>query len=233
MIRLRPISKFWADLEGGASAIALRLAAPEQAGLDWRTKGALARALEGVHLDFAALYLEPGIHFFGAAEALRALWSERGLRSNAVSGGFGADPLGACAAAGGLDESFEKALAQAAQLAALCQTDYPGVRALCIDTRPYHDAGASEAQELACLAATLIAYLRALETAGIDPEAGLAQIAFVLTCDADLFVSLAKLRAARGLIGHIAQSCGAGQAVPVLLLRAETSRRMMSALDPT
>ena len=221
-----------ADLEGGVGAIALRIAAPEQAGMVLQGVDELDRVLEGVHLDFIALHLEPGIHFAPIAQMLRELWSRRGLEDNAVSGSLGADPLGACAQAGGLDTAFEEALAGAADLAIATHARHPGVTALCVDTRPYHDAGASEAQELACLAATLASYLRALETAGLAPDEGLAQIGFVLTCDTDLFVSIAKLRTARTLISAIARSCGAEAAVPGLALRAETSRRMLSRLDP-
>jgi len=221
-----------ADLEGGASAVALRLAAPEQTGLAMRSPKDLARALEGVHLDFIALYLEPGIRFAEAASALRALWAERGLKGDRVKGGFGADPLGACAKAGGLDQPFAEALAAAAAIARETGDTHPNVTALCVDTRPYHSGGAGEAQELACLAATLAAYLRALEEAGLPPEQGLARIGFTLACDADLFLSIAKLRAARLVIGRIAQACGAAAAVPGLHLRAETSSAMMSRLDP-
>ena len=220
-----------ADLEGGVGAIALRIATPEQAGLLLQDVDQLDRALEGVHLDFIALDLEPGIHFSSIVQMLRELWSRRGLGDDAVSGSLGADPLGACAQAGGLETSFEEALAGPADLAILTHARYPGVTALSVDTRPYHDAGASEAQELACLAATLAAYLRALETAGLAPEDGLAQIGFVLTCDANLFISIAKLRAARALISAIARSCGAEATVPGLALRAETSRRMLSQRD--
>src|SRR5262249_40246683 len=72
-----------------------------------------------------------------------------------------------------------------------------GVRALLADARPYHEAGASEAQELAALLATLVAYLRACEQEGLRPRAALGKIALALAADADLFLTTAKLRAAR------------------------------------
>ena len=40
------------------------------------------------------------------------------------------------------------------------------VTALLADGRPYHEAGAGEAQELAAMLATLVAYLRACEARG-------------------------------------------------------------------
>ena len=48
-------------------------------------------------------------------------------------------------------------------------------RALLADGRPYHEAGASEAQELAAMLATLVAYLRACESGGARPRMALGQ----------------------------------------------------------
>ena len=51
------------------------------------------------------------------------------------------------------------------------------VTALLADGRPYHEAGGSEAQELAAMLATLVAYLRACEAAGLRPRMALGKIA--------------------------------------------------------
>ena len=220
------------DLEGGATSIALRLAAPEQAGLAVRTRGNFAHALDGVYLDLASIALEPGINFSAAAEMLMALWSAQNIPDDKARGDFGADPLGACARAGGLETSFEDALGAAASLARITHETYPQVTALTADGRPYHDGGASEAQELACLAATAAAYLRAFEATGLAPCEGMGEIVFALASDADLFLSIAKLRAARMVIGRIAQACGAASASSSMRLTAETSARMMTKVDP-
>ena len=86
------------------------------------------------------------------------------------------------------------------------------VTALLADGRPYHEAGASEAQELAAMLATLVAYLRACEAAGLRPRTALGKIALALAADADLFLTIAKLRAARMLVARVAEACGATHA---------------------
>jgi methylmalonyl-CoA mutase len=101
-----------------------------------------------------------------------------------------------------------------------------------VDARPYHGGGGSEAQELACLCATTVAYLRAMEKAGLSPQDGLAQMEFALACDADLFANIAKLRAARALIARIADVSGASDTLPGIRLHAMTSFRMFTRLDP-
>ena len=78
-----------------------------------------------------------------------------------------------------------------------------------VDATVPHEAGASEAQELAYLAATLVAYLRAFEAAGVAPKDALPTIAFALSVDTDLFLNAAKVRAARTIIARIAEASGA------------------------
>lgn len=219
-----------ADLQGGASSIALQVESPEQFGLA-PTVTAFDRALENVYLDFAAIALEAGEAYGAAAEALTGVWQNRGIADDKVSGAFGADPLGTLARVGGLSISLEQAIDRAVALAALAHERYPQMTALLADGRPYHDGGASEAQELACLCATSVAYLRALEANGLKPQDGLTQIGFALSADGDQFLTIAKLRAARALLDRIADACGAAEAARSLPLHVETSARMMTRRD--
>ncbi len=219
-----------ADLEGGASSVALRIAAPEQFGIP-ASGPALGRALENVFLDFAAIALEPGEAFEAAANALISTWENRGIADDKASGCFGADPLGALARAGGLTMSLEQASEQAATLATVTRDRYPQVTALMVDGRPYHAGGASEAQELACLCATTVSYLRTLEASGLSAHDALSQMNFALAADGDQFLTIAKLRAARALLNKIADACGADSAARTCHLHAETSARMMAGRD--
>ena len=99
-----------------------------------------------------------------------------------------------------------------------------------VDATVPHEAGASEAQELAYLAATLVAYLRAFEAAGVAPKDALPTIAFALSVDTDLFLNAAKVRAARTIIARIAEASGASPAS--VHITAVSSARMMAKRDP-
>jgi len=127
---------------------------------------------------------------------------------------------------------MEEALAQAVTLARVSAQSLPKMTALLADARLYHDAGASEAQELACLCATLVTYLRALDEGGLAPEQALPEIRLALACDTDQFLSIAKLRAARMLVARIAAACGAEAALGAVRLHATTSQRMMARRNP-
>jgi methylmalonyl-CoA mutase len=99
-----------------------------------------------------------------------------------------------------------------------------------VDTRVYHGGGATEAQELAAGLATAIQYLRWLEAEGLDIEDAARRIGFVLTADADQFLSIAKLRSLR-LLWSRAQAA-MGLAPQPGVVHVETAMRMMSRHDP-
>ncbi len=108
----------------------------------------------------------------------------------------------------------------------------PQLRTVCADATIYHEAGASEGQELAALASTLVAYLRTFEAAGVAPADAMAHLSFAVSASPDQFMTTAKLRAARRLISRIAEACGAGSEAPEMHLTAVSSRHMLAKRDP-
>ncbi|MGW1176239.1 methylmalonyl-CoA mutase small subunit [Kitasatospora sp. NPDC002543] len=214
-----------ADLEHGVSSLWLELG---DTGLP---VDALPETLSGVYLDLAAVVLDAGAEFTAAAEQLFALYEEREVSPGAAAGNLGADPLGLQARTG-LAERTEGLLAGATALAARCAAGYPGLRALTVDALPYHEAGASPAQELGCSLAAGVAYLRALTAAGLPLDDALGQLEFRYAADADQFLTIAKFRAARRLWARVAEASGAGPAASAQRQHAVTSRVMMTARDP-
>ena len=99
------------------------------------------------------------------------------------------------------------------------------------DGRPVHNAGGTEAQELAVMVASLVGHLRLLEEAGLSPEAALAATSLCLSADQNQFTTTAKMRAARLIFARIAEACGVTDPQPAHLF-AETSYRMLTRLDP-
>ncbi|ESR22739.1 methylmalonyl-CoA mutase family protein [Lutibaculum baratangense] len=104
------------------------------------------------------------------------------------------------------------------------------VRLFCADGRVAHNAGASEAQELAVMLADLVAQLRLLEEDGTAPGEAAHRLSLALAADTDEFMTIAKLRAARLLARRVMEACGVAEAR--LPLHVETSRRMLSRRDP-
>jgi len=218
------------DLQNGATSLLLQIQAPGQSGLS-DAADVLRAALKGVFLDACSIALDARENTLDAAGSLLEIWRDAGINENSRRGAFNCDPLGVLAKTGTLYYPADRSCEIAAKLAADSRT-MSHVTALLADGRPYHEAGASEGQELAAMLATLVAYLRACEGAGLRPRMAFGQIAVALSADADLFFTIAKLRAARRLIARVAEACGAESAVEKLQLSATTSGRMMAKRDP-
>ncbi|MGW6469578.1 methylmalonyl-CoA mutase family protein [Streptomyces nigra] len=207
-----------ADLENGVTSLWLVLG---EAGIP---VSSLRSALDGVYLDLAPVVLDAGAESEAAAQALLALYEERGVAKDAARGNLGFDPLGHEARTG-----TPLPFAPAAAPARRCAEEYPGLRALTVDALPYHDAGGSAAQELGAALATGVAYLRELTEAGLTVEQAAGQLEFRYAATADQFLTIAKLRAARRLWARVTEVSGAPSAQ---VQHAVTSPVMMTRRDP-
>jgi methylmalonyl-CoA mutase len=215
------------DVSGGASSIALQLAIPGQAGLPPRYD-AIAQALARMPIERIPLYFSAGDQYLGIAQCLMTLWDERGLSGANRRGGIHADPLGTLARTGALEASVWQTLEVLGQYVSANLAEWPNVRLLLADGTAYHDAGASEGEELAFTLATLVEYLRVLSFEDIAVRQALPTVSIGLAVNADLLMSVAKMRSARRLIARLAEVCGAPASAQAVCLWATTSLRMQT-----
>ena len=213
------------DLEGGADALALVAAGSRSArGYGLAEPSALAAALEGVELDLIGLRLDAGSHAPAFAEALAALVAARRLGSAGLDVDLGFDPVALTAFGQAPEPGTAAALVRLA-----AEAGFAGRPLLC-DGRPWHEAGALEARELALVLASAVSHLRQLEAAGLPLDTARDAVAVLLPFDADVLMGLAKARAVRRLWARLEAACGLTP--KPLKLHAETSWRMMTRYDP-
>jgi methylmalonyl-CoA mutase len=222
------------ELENGASALALIFAGAPTAngyGLSDVSVEALAQVLDNIWLDAVAIRLDPRGRGFAAMKNFLALAEQRGVALEKLDVSFAIDPMGALAALGSTPQSPEETIAKRAQFAAdIVQRGFRG-QVFLAGGRPVHDAGGSEAQELAYVLSSALAYLRALEAAGLSLDAARTQIAFLLSADADQFLTTAKFRALRKLWARVEEAAEISPAP--IKLHAETAWRMMTRYEPS
>jgi methylmalonyl-CoA mutase len=220
------------DLENGATALALIFADSVGAygyGLAGDEK-TIARALAGIHLDAGiALDLDSSAWPTHPAGALAALVQRNGIAAEATNIRFGCDPIGA-AAGGASALPWSDAVGPFNHtISELAAQGFRGPFA-CADGRLIHNAGGSEAQELAYVLAVALEYLRALEAGGISLERARAMLYFRLAADADQLLTMAKFRALRKLWARLEAACKLAPAPA--FVAAETAWRMMTRRDP-
>jgi methylmalonyl-CoA mutase len=221
------------DLENGANTLSLVFAGSIGAygyGLEG-SAASIDRALAGVHLDAGvALELDLSPQTKDAGAHLADLVKKRGVAPDQTDVRFGFDPLGAMAAGGGSPLAW-KDLAPVfhSTIDAVAGRGFKG-RFAAADGRVVHNAGGSEAQELAFVLAVAIAYSRALETLGISFEDSRRMIFFRLSADADQFLTIGKFRALRKLWARVEEA--AGLTPEPTFVSAETAWRMLTRRDP-
>jgi methylmalonyl-CoA mutase len=221
------------DLENGANGLWFVFSGSVGAygyGLDG-SEAAIARALEGVHLDAGiSLELDLSLQTKDAGAIIGALVKKHGFSPEKMDVRFGLDPIGAMAAGGGSPLTW-KALAPVfhATVDAVASQGFKGPFAAA-DGRIVHNACGSEAQELAFVLAVAVAYLRALGDAGVKLEDARRMIFFRLSADADQLLTLAKFRALRKLCARVEEA--AGLSAQPAFISAETAWRMVTKHDP-
>jgi methylmalonyl-CoA mutase len=221
------------DLENGATGLALVLAGASGAhgyGLA-PTAETIEKVLDGVFLDAGiAIELQVGPQSRMAAIHLAEYIKRKGVSPSACNIRFGLDPLGACAVWGLSPYSWDEIIrAVTSGIKGLAALGFKGPFAPA-DGRVIHDAGGSEAQELAFVLAAGVAYLRALESTGVALEIAQGMIYARLAADADQFLNMAKFRALRLLWARIEQACGLTQ--KPIFIAADTAWRMLTQRDP-
>jgi methylmalonyl-CoA mutase len=220
----RANSEILADLRGGAAAVIVRIDPAGKTGIAIGSEAALARALDGVILEFAPVALDAG--FLGP---LAADWLSAAAKASPTAlVRFHLDPLSAFAQAGASPGPIEAHLIAAANTAVRLAETYPLAQLFLASGRVVHEAGGGEAGEVAFAAASALAYAKALVRAGLPMADAFGRITLGLTADADYFVTIAKLRAARAVWARIATAC---EADPTARIEARSSRRMLTAQD--
>jgi methylmalonyl-CoA mutase len=220
----RANSEILADLEGGATSAVMRIDPTGQTGAAIGSADELARALKGVALELAPIALDAGFLAPKAADWLSACAkSSPGAKLNVHM-----DPLSAFAEAGASPGPIEGHLVSAATVGARLAETYPHAELFLASGRVAYEAGGGEALELAFAATSAIAYAKALVRQGLPMADAFARITLGLSADADYFLTIAKLRAAREVWARIAAACGAS---PQARIEARTSRRMLARQD--
>ncbi|MBN9798806.1 methylmalonyl-CoA mutase family protein [Pseudonocardia alni] len=186
-----------ADLECGVTSVWLRVGEGGVAVAD------LARALEGVHLDLAGVALDAGTEQVAAAHAYLDLAARNGVEDAELLGSLGVDPIGLRARAGSGPD-----VDSVVEVARRVHGTFDKVTAITVDATVIREAGGSDAQELGWSLAAGVAYLRALDAAGIAVADAARLLEFRYAATPEQFPTIAALRAGRRLWARVLEASG-------------------------
>ncbi|MBN2171964.1 MAG: acyl-CoA mutase large subunit family protein [Candidatus Krumholzibacteriota bacterium] len=235
------------DLARGQSAVVLPLdrasrlaldpdqAAPDAVGVDGVSIASVAdldTALADVDLERVPVYLQSGASGMPYLALYVALARRRGVEPAALPGAVAMDPLGELASQGSLSQSLDWAFVSMAEMTAWAAEQAPMLGTMWCHGGPYRDGGASVTQELAFVLATAITYLREMEKRGLPPETVAPRIRFSFAQGDNLFMEIAKLRAARLLWNRVLEACGLPPELRRMWIHARGADYTKTLYDP-
>jgi methylmalonyl-CoA mutase len=116
---------------------------------------------------------------------------------------------------------------------AYCAAEMPKFNSISISGYHMHEAGATAVQELAYTLADGMAYVRAAKDEGLDIDAFAPRLSFFFGIGMNLFMEVAKLRAARTLWARIMTDLGAkSEKSKLLRTHCQTSGVSLTEQDP-
>lgn len=220
------------DLLNGATGISLVLPGAVTAssyGVPANTVPSIKRLMTNVELDLISLRLDAGPGARQAAINLLQVYQDRNLDMSRCDLSFCLDPVAGFARRGSTANTDKISKRMAGFLSQTRDAGHQG-NVFTGDGRIYHETGASQAQELGFAIAAIVEQARLLEQAGVDLATIWPQLGLILSANANQFLTIAKLRAAR-LVWQRLQEAMGFEPVP-LHLDVETSLAMMSKCDP-
>lgn len=220
------------DISNGANGVALIFEGANSAyGFGLPAKPDTIPALfDKIDLDGLHIRLDNHPHGRMIADSFIDYLQHRRINPTRTKLTFSTDPTAVLATTGKLKMSIEALKASLPQsMSGFFSSGIPGV-VLEADGRPYHNAGATAAQEIGAMLSVALGHLKMVEEARHHIIYALPHIGFATSLDQDPVMGLAKMRAIRQLWRQLQEERGVVSPFPAII-HVETSMRMMTEQD--
>lgn len=189
-------------------------------------------ALEGIDLETTPFFVQAGISGLSVYSMIVGHLMKSGTDTRKLRGCVGMDPLGTLAKEGALPFSIAKAYDLMAKVTVWAKLETPEVKTILIQGDSYHSAGGNAVQELAFTLASAVEYLRELQARRLMVQEISKRMAFTFSIGSNVFMEIAKLRAARLLWSKIIAAFGGSEEDQKMFIHARTSSWTKTAYDP-
>lgn len=197
-------------------------------GLSIATKADFKTALDGVCPQENIFQLQAGSNPIPVA----ALFMSSFISAEELTGGLNCDPLAIAVTNGGLEGSMAEAFDDMAEFTRWALAHTPYFKTVNVQGYPYREAGGDCVQELAFTMAAAAEYVRAMMDRKLSISQICEKIFFSFAIGGDIFMEIAKLRAARMLWEKISEAFGAGSQKAKMFVHARTATYNKTAVDP-
>lgn len=189
-------------------------------------------AFQGINLGETPLYVQAGALGLPVLSMIVAHMKAGGSNIAKLRGCIGADPVATLLTEGRLPYSLGTAFDVMAHTTRWAHANAPQLKTILISAEPYHDAGGNAVTELAYSLATGVEYIQQCLERGLAIDEIAPAIQFAYSIGSDVFMEIAKLRAAKMLWSSIVASYGGSPDSQKMTIHARTSAWTKTVLDP-
>lgn len=192
----------------------------------------VAQALQGINLAEVPIYVHAGALGVPILSLILAHLHTAGQQPSVLQGCIGQDPMAALLLEGQLPHSMQTAYDAMATMTKWAKEQAPALKTVLVQADPYQDSGGNAVTELAFSVATGVEYLQAMQERGLSIEDAASRMQFSYAIGSDVFMEIAKLRAARMLWSNIVTAYGGSMQAQKMTIHARTSAWTKTKYDP-
>lgn len=192
----------------------------------------LRDALANIDLKEHRLFMQTGISTLPIYAGLVAYAKDQNINIKDLVAFIGLDPIGSIAAAGKSKLGIKRLYNIMAQLAKWSNESSPNVKTIYVQGELYQNAGGSATEELAFALATGVEYINEMLDRGLEIDEIANQVYFSFAVGSNVFMEIAKLRAARMLWSKIVESLGGTKQAQKMYIHGRSSNWTKTVFDP-
>ncbi|MDX8359667.1 methylmalonyl-CoA mutase family protein [Cytobacillus sp. IB215316] len=192
----------------------------------------IEKALNNISLQHKSLMIDTHYCSLPMLSMLTAYFEKNNIPLETIKGTIGMDPLAALVEDGELPMNTSQLYDVMAQLTLWGKKHSPNINTILVKGHPYHNGGASAVQELAFSLATAVEYVAEALKRGLAIDDVAQKITFSFSIGANMFMEIAKLRAARTLWTSIVKSFGGNKTSQKMNIHGRTSAFTKTSYDP-
>ncbi|MCA0388632.1 MAG: acyl-CoA mutase large subunit family protein [Bacteroidetes bacterium] len=194
--------------------------------------GSLSRAFNGVDLTACPLFVNAGFSPLAFMALLNGYLNKSNLEISKIAGAVYGDPVGFLFENGSIPVTINEAFDQIKKTILFLEKQKSGLRTIGINGSVFVDKGATAVQELGLAMSVAVESLVRLSESGLSPESLVNRMVFVFGTSTNLFMEIAKFRAARILFSEVLNQMNIPQDNVEMFTSARTSSFYHSTVDP-
>lgn len=201
-------------------------------GVSIATVDDLATALSKIDLEEIPIFMQASSSALPLTALLMGLMRKQGKPTANLRGCIGMDSLQTLVQEGTFPRSLAGAYDRMANLMAWVEKYAPRLKVINVHGQPYHNGGGNAVQELAFVLATAVEYVRQLLAREFSIDDVCQHMCFSFSVGTNLFMEVAKLRAARLLWAKIVAAFGGSEDSQRMSIHGRTSAWNKTIFDP-